>query len=528
MRWIILVCCLAVPVHAQIRNSRLERNQVVFTLADGSARIEWLTAAAFRFHRRWDNAPAPKSQASDAISVNVDETPEAFTVGTKYVRVRIAKADARLAVFDTDQKRIFEDEAPVARSGGRVTFAEHASDGEKFFGLGALAAPSMNLRGQRLPVKGMFLSSAGYGIDFPRLAGVTADLTHADRFTVEAPDLPGAEFVFYLGPSFKEIYEQRRQSFSPPGLSPAALDPIDPRHPPQQVGPTLDAPVLNWDGLRSFVRALTATSVSALLYPLVDTSAARLSPSDVRSRAEQLAALLPFVTPPATPSMEWKRTRERWKPYLITYLNEAFDRGFPLIHSFPMQFPKDAAAAQHLDEFLLGDEVLLLPVIAPGARRPIDLPQGNWTDLRTNRQYRGRTHAEIDLVPGEIPILARNGSILPLATGNGPMELHYFPDLAAEFFLYEPELDANSQMHAAPAVEYLRLEIESQVSRHYQWIVHHGRKPRAVMSGDVAYPPVLRRDKLAPGTWFYDAARGDLHVFVASKAGGDEIVSISF
>ena len=32
----------------------------------------------------------------------------------------------------------------------------------------------------------------------------------------------------------------------------------------------------------------------------------------------------------------------------------------------------------------------------------------------------------------------------------GPMVLHYMPKLAAEFFLYEPDIAEYTQMHAAP------------------------------------------------------------------------------
>ncbi len=75
-------------------------------------------------------------------------------------------------------------------------------------------------------------------------------------------------------------------------------------------------------------------------------------------------------------------------------------------------------------------------------------PMGNWTDLRGNKVYPGRQRIEIEAAPDEMPLFVRNGSILPMEgeAAAGPMILHYLPKLAAEFFLYEPDV---RRVHAA-------------------------------------------------------------------------------
>ena len=42
----------------------------------------------------------------------------------------------------------------------------------------------------------------------------------------------------------------------------------------------------------------------------------------------------------------------------------------------------------------------------------------------------------------------------------GGMALHYFPKLGGEFFLLEGDIAEYSQVHAAPALDFMRLEIE--------------------------------------------------------------------
>ena len=79
------------------------------------------------------------------------------------------------------------------------------------------------------------------------------------------------------------------------------------------------------------------------------------------------------------------------------------------------------------------------------------------------------------MLPAPVSVLARNGSIVPLAKGD-VIELHYFAKLGGEFFIYEPELEEYTQVHAAPATDYWRLEIESKAPRTYEWVVHRAGK----------------------------------------------------
>jgi alpha-glucosidase (family GH31 glycosyl hydrolase) len=215
--------------------------------------------------------------------------------------------------------------------------------------------------------------------------------------------------------------------------------------------------------------------------------------------------------------------RQRWEPYLTTYLREAYDRGYPLIRPLPVEFSRDKNLDPQESVFMLGDEVLLAPVVTPGSRRKLQLPRGLWTDLRTNIEYQGNQAIEIEAPPGRVPTFARNGAVLPLAERNA-MELHYFPSLGGEFFLWEADQRDNSQFHAAPAGEFTRVEMESKVTRTYEWVIHHTGRPSDVEG----CTPVRQRSALKAGTWWHDKARNDLHVMVRAEAGVDKIVNISF
>jgi hypothetical protein len=126
-----------------------------------------------------------------------------------------------------------------------------------------------------------------------------------------------------------------------------------------------------------------------------------------------------------------------------------------------------------------------------------------------------------------LPVFARNGSIVPLDSAGG-IALHYFPKLGAEFFLLERDIGDYSQVHAAPAADTMRLEIESRKERDYQWVVHHVEKPAEVGFGERRYGQAASLEKMGDGTWVYDAARKDLHVQARVKADQDCIINLTW
>ena len=235
-----------------------------------------------------------------------------------------------------------------------------------------------------------------------------------------------------------------------------------------------------------------------------------------------MASLAPGVSPGPIGLSDF---RGKLGPFFEAYAVEARDRGFPLWHPLPFEYPADPECARHADEFLLGDEMLVAPIYQPGNRRQVYLPPGIWTNLETNAVTEGRR--AIGIETSSLPIFARSGAIVPLESA-GELELHYFPTLAAEFFLLENEAQAWTQVHAAPAVDGMRLEIEARAPRTYQWVVHHVERPATVGFEGRRYTQSASLDGLPPGAWYWDGARKNLHLRLRAEAGQDAIVNLSW
>ncbi|MEU8876320.1 TIM-barrel domain-containing protein [Streptomyces javensis] len=125
------------------------------------------------------------------------------------------------------------------------------------------------------------------------------------------------------------------------------------------------------------------------------------------------------------------RERQRLLPYFTTLAQLAARTGAPYVRPVWWRTPKDRALRDCEDAFLLGDALLVAPVLEEGARRrPIRLPRGRWYDTVTGRAYHGPGQVVLDAPLSGIPVLARAGSVVPVAAPGGGVELEVWTPCA--------------------------------------------------------------------------------------------------
>ncbi|MFI9024485.1 glycoside hydrolase family 31 protein [Streptomyces sp. NPDC053560] len=116
--------------------------------------------------------------------------------------------------------------------------------------------------------------------------------------------------------------------------------------------------------------------------------------------------------------------RERLLPYVHTLGQLARLAGAPYVRPLWWNSPRDRALRDCEDAFLLGDALLVAPVLEEGARRrSVRLPRGRWYDTATGRAYEGPGRVVVDAPLSRIPVLARAGAVLPVAGADGDVEL---------------------------------------------------------------------------------------------------------
>jgi len=106
------------------------------------------------------------------------------------------------------------------------------------------------------------------------------------------------------------------------------------------------------------------------------------------------------------------RLRERLRPYIHEQMRVAARDGVPPMRPLWVDFPQDLDAWLTEDAFLFGPDLLIAPVLEPGARvREVYLPAGRtWVEAGTGDTHDGGTIARVPLSLDRIPVFVAEGA----------------------------------------------------------------------------------------------------------------------
>ncbi len=101
--------------------------------------------------------------------------------------------------------------------------------------------------------------------------------------------------------------------------------------------------------------------------------------------------------------------REAMRPYLRAVMAAAHEQGDPVMRPLFYEFPEDPRAWDTPFEYMLGGELLVAPVLTPGARQiDVYLPAGaDWVDERDGAIYAGGAVCTLPAPLSSIPVLRR-------------------------------------------------------------------------------------------------------------------------
>ncbi|MEV0001514.1 TIM-barrel domain-containing protein [Micromonospora sp. NPDC050980] len=108
--------------------------------------------------------------------------------------------------------------------------------------------------------------------------------------------------------------------------------------------------------------------------------------------------------------------RYRLLPYLWTEAERCGRTSLPMVRALFVEWPDDPVAHRVDDAYLLGDRLLVAPVLEQGAvSRRVYLPAGHWIDWWTGQRHEGGRWVVADAPLERIPLFLRGGTALPLA-----------------------------------------------------------------------------------------------------------------
>ncbi|GAA0348664.1 glycoside hydrolase family 31 protein [Bacillus horti] len=109
------------------------------------------------------------------------------------------------------------------------------------------------------------------------------------------------------------------------------------------------------------------------------------------------------------------RLRYQWLPQLYTMFREAHEDGLPVMRPLVLEYPEDSNTHHLQDQFMLGSNVIVAPVITPKTEhRVVYLPEGEWVDYWNNDLYTGGQHHLVKAPLDKLPIFIKKGSFIVL------------------------------------------------------------------------------------------------------------------
>lgn len=189
----------------------------------------------------------------------------------------------------------------------------------------------------------------------------------------------------------------------------------------------------SWEHLAMSIPMLANMSVSGVPFVGCDVGGFNDRPSgELYTRWLQAAALTPFLR---SHSVGWAGNKEPWEygdeftpinrasielryqflPYLYTLFYRHERTGQPVMRPLWYEFPADKSTYLISDEYMVGPDVLVAPVVKEGMRnRDVYLPRGAaWVDWWTGTLFEGGKQHRIQAPLDRLPLFVRAGAIIP-------------------------------------------------------------------------------------------------------------------
>jgi alpha-glucosidase len=189
--------------------------------------------------------------------------------------------------------------------------------------------------------------------------------------------------------------------------------------------------VSTWSHLRGTVPLLLGLSLSG--FPFVGSDVGGFvggATAELYTRGLQSAVFTPFLrthtafgNPDQDPWSYGTRHEEanrkaielRYEllPHVYTVMEEASRTGVPAMRPLLLDHPEDPRTWGRDDEFLLGRDLLVAPVLREGAeRRRAYLPKGAWWELERDVRHEGGRDVSVPVSLDTLPVFVREGAFL--------------------------------------------------------------------------------------------------------------------
>ncbi|HLY27273.1 MAG TPA: glycoside hydrolase family 31 protein [Aggregatilineales bacterium] len=188
-----------------------------------------------------------------------------------------------------------------------------------------------------------------------------------------------------------------------------------------------------WDHLKLSISMIINSGLTGMAFTGADIGGFEGNTEpELYTRWIQLGALLPYFrvhthrdTGPHEPwafgqpyediCRKYINLRYEVLPYIYSLFAQNAQNGWPIIRPMFMADPADNRLRSIEDAFMVGDTLLVAPILEKGkTQRKILLPRGTWYDFYTNKAIQGDQEITVDAPLDMLPLYARAGQVIPL------------------------------------------------------------------------------------------------------------------
>lgn len=107
--------------------------------------------------------------------------------------------------------------------------------------------------------------------------------------------------------------------------------------------------------------------------------------------------------------------RYRLIPYLLAAAHDSVQSGLPMMRHLALEFPEEPNVDTIDDQYLLGPDLLIAPVLTDGVRsRSVYVPNGTWRMLeQPHTAYTGPRFYHLRAPLARTPVLVRPAAVIP-------------------------------------------------------------------------------------------------------------------
>ncbi|MEH7117142.1 TIM-barrel domain-containing protein [Neobacillus vireti] len=141
------------------------------------------------------------------------------------------------------------------------------------------------------------------------------------------------------------------------------------------------------------------------------------------------------------------QTRMSLIPYLYASFAKYKYEGIPPFRALVMDYPHHPNTYEIDDAYMMGDSLLVAPIVTGETERHVYLPDGRWWDFWTDTPFEGGQSYLVKPELGKIPVFIKDDSILPIADplqnvkddSIFDMTVKVYGENPKDFFLFEDD-----------------------------------------------------------------------------------------